>query len=375
MLDIAFKNISARKTRSGLCILGVMICVYLIGTMQGLSNQMEETVMGDVARSNDKLYLQQKGAMYPPFGSSLDERIGNAILSRDDINPDESTNILFVVIEPAETPRDLAKVFGVGLIPGKEKAYIGDAQISNGDITLVGESENAVVLGKSAADFYNVNVGDELTVREDMAKVVGVLKQTDVANIDSAVLMSLSFGQSAFGRRNMSSAVLITPGAGHSVDEIENDIESGYINLEVKTQREIEDELDASLETPRRILGMINAVAFVVTIVIITNVMMMSVKEKTREIGTMRAIGTQRSVVILIIFYETLILSILGGILGMLIIIPGSYVVGISWLPALLSPAVLLRIAVLIFFVGVFSGLLPAYFATRISPLEALRYE
>jgi len=375
MLDVAFKDISARKTRSVLCILGVMICVYLIGTMQGLSNQMEETVMGDIARLNDKLYLQQKGAMYPPFGSSLDERIGNAILSRDDINPDESTNVLFVVLEPAETPRDPAKVLGVGLIPGKEKAYIGDAQISNGDIILAGKSENAVVLGKSAADFYNVNLGDELTVREDIAKVVGVLKQTDVANIDSAVLMSLSFGQGAFGRGNMSSAVLITPGAGHSVDEIENDIESAYINLEVKTQREIEDELDASLETPRRILGMINAVAFVVTIVIIMNVMMMSVKEKTREIGTMRAIGTQRSVVILIIFYETLILSILGGILGMLIIIPGSYVVGISWLPALLSPAVLLRIAVLIFFVGVFSGLLPAYLATRISPLEALRYE
>jgi putative ABC transport system permease protein len=375
MLDIAQKNISARRTRSGLCIIGVMICVYLIGTVQGLSNQMEETVMGDVARLNDKLYLQQKGAMYPPFGSSLDERVGNEILSRDDISIDESTSVLFVVIEPAETPRDPAKVSGVGLIPGKERAYIGDAQISDGDITLVGESENAVVLGRSAADFYGVKVGDDLRVREDKAQIVGILKQTDVANIDSAVLMSLSFGQRAFGRGNMSSAVLITPAAGHSVDEIENDIESAYVNLEVKTQREIESELDASLETPRRILGMINAVAFVVTIVIIMNVMMMSVKEKTREIGTMRAIGTQRSVVILIIFYETLILSILGGILGMLIIIPGSYVVGISWLPALLSPAVLLRIAILIFFVGVFSGLLPAYLATRISPLEALRYE
>ena len=375
MLVIASKNISARKTRSGLCILGVMICVYLIGTMQGLSNQMEETVMGDVARLNDKVYLQQKGATYPPFGSSLDERIGNEILSRDDIDPDESTNILFVLIEPAETPRDPAKVFGVGLAPGKEKAYLEDAQVSDGDITLAGESENAVVLGKAAADYYSVNVGDEFAVREDTAKVVGVLKQTDVANIDSAVLMSLSFGQSAFGRGNMSSAVLIAPGDGHSVNEVETDIESAYVNLEVKTQREIEDELDASLETPRRILGMINAVAFVVTIVIIMNVMMMSVKEKTREIGTMRAIGTQRSVVILIIFYETLILSILGGVLGMLIIIPGSYVVGISWLPALVSPAVLLRIAVLIFFVGVFSGLLPAYLATRISPLEALRYE
>ena len=375
MVDIALKNISARRMRSGLCIVGVMICVYLIGTMQGLSNQMEETVMGDVARLNGKLYLQQKGATYPPFGSSLDEGIGNDILTRDDIDPDESTSILFVVIEPAETPRDPAKVFGVGLTPGKEEAYLEDAQVSDGDITLARESENAVVLGKAAADFYNVNVGDEFAVREDIANVVGVLKQTDVANIDSAVLMSLSFGQSAFGRGNMSSAVLITPGDRHSVNEVETDIESAYVNLEVKTQREIEDELDASLETPRRILGMINAVAFVVTIVIIMNVMMMSVKEKTREIGTMRAIGTQRSVVILIIFYETLILSILGGVLGMLIIIPGSYVVGISWLPALVSPAVLLRIAVLIFFVGVFSGLLPAYLATRISPLEALRYE
>jgi putative ABC transport system permease protein len=375
MIDIALKNISARKTRSGLCILGVMICVYLIGTIQGLSNQMEETVMGDVARLNDKMYLQQKGATYPPFGSSLDERIGDEILSRADVNPDESTNILFVVIEPADTPRDPAKVLGVGLTPGKEKAYLEETQVAEGHNTLVGESENVAILGKSAADFYDVHVGDELSVRQKTAQVVGVLKQTDVANIDSAVLMSLSFGQSAFGRGKMSSAVLITPGGGHSVDEIENDIESAYVNLEVKTQREIEDELDASLETPRRILGMINAVAFVVTIVIIMNVMMMSVKEKTREIGTMRAIGTQRSVVILIIFYETLILSILGGILGLLIIIPGSYVVGISWLPALLSPAVLLRIAVLIFFVGVFSGLLPAYLATRVSPLEALRYE
>ena len=375
MLDIASKNISARKTRSGLCILGVMICVYLIGTMQGLSNQMEETVMGDVARLNDKMYLQQKGAMYPPFGSSLDERIGDQILSRDDVNPDESTNILYVVIEPAETPRELAKVFGVGLTPGKEREYLEDAQIAEGNSTLVGESENAVILGKSAADFYNANVGDELTIRKGTAQVVGILEQTDISNVDSAVLMSLSFGQSAFGRKDMTSAVLITPGDGHSVDEVESDIESTYLNLEVKTQREIEAELDATLETPRRILGMINAVVFVVTIVIIMNVMMMSVKEKTREIGTMRAIGTQRSVVILIIFYETLILSVLGGILGMLLVIPGSYVVGIAWGPALLSPPVLVRVAALIFFVGVFSGLLPAYFATRISPLEALRYE
>jgi putative ABC transport system permease protein len=78
--------------------------------------------------------------------------------------------------------------------------------------------------------------------------------------------------------------------------------------------------------------------------------------------------------VILIIFYETLILSVIGGILGMALIVPGSYVVGISWLPVL-SSVVLLRISALILLIGVFSGWLPAYMATRVSPLEALRYE
>ncbi|MCK4457927.1 MAG: ABC transporter permease, partial [Thermoplasmata archaeon] len=82
----------------------------------------------------------------------------------------------------------------------------------------------------------------------------------------------------------------------------------------------------------------------------------------------------RRGVVILIIFYETLILSMVGGLLGMLIIIPGSYVVGISWVPAF-SSAVLTRVGTLILLIGVFSGLLPAFLATRISPMEALRYE
>ena len=375
MLDIALKNISARKTRSALCIIGVMICVFLIGTISGLSNKMEEDITGDIDNLNNKMYFQQKGAPYPPFGSSLNESVGNQILSRDDIDLDESTNILFSVIEPPENPRESAKVFGVGLSPGKEKAYIGNARISEGDITLEGESENAVILGKAAGEFYNVDVGDDRSIREGTSfKVVGILKRTNIANTDNAVIMSLPFAQSFFGRQNMVSAVLLTPDDNHSPDEINEDLERAYPNFEVRTQGEIEDELEASLETPRAVLGMINTIVFIVTIVIIMNVMMMSVKEKTKEIGTMRAIGTKRSVVILIIFYETLILSVLGGVFGILLIVPGSYVVGISSSSAI-SADVITRVIALIFSMGAFSGLLPAYLATRVSPLEALRYE
>jgi putative ABC transport system permease protein len=375
MLDIALKNISARKMRSVLCIIGVMICVFLIGIIEGLSNRMEEDIAGDIDNLNNKMYFQQKGAPYPPFGSSLNESVGDQILARNDIDPDESTCILFSVIEPPANPREAAKVFGVGLEPGKEGAYLGDAQISNGEITLEGEGENAVILGSAAAEFYDASISDDLVIRKGTSfKVVGILKQTDIANTDNAVLMPLSFAQKFFGRGNMISAVLLTPGDNYLPNEIEEDIESDYPNFEVRTQNEIEEELDASLEMPRTILGMINTIVFIVTIVIIMNVMMMSVKEKTKEIGTMRAIGTKRSIVILIIFYETLILSVLGGVFGILLIVPGSFVVGISWSVAI-SVGVLTRVMALIFLMGAFSGLLPAYLATRVSPLEALRYE
>jgi putative ABC transport system permease protein len=116
-------------------------------------------------------------------------------------------------------------------------------------------------------------------------------------------------------------------------------------------------------------------VVFIVTIIIIMNVMMMSVKEKTREIGTMRAIGTGRGTVLRLIVYESLILSAVGGILGLMAVLPASFLLNIPITVRLIFPLVFIRVVVLIFLTGVFSGLLPGYLITRISPLEALRYE
>ncbi|MEN8114215.1 MAG: ABC transporter permease [Actinomycetota bacterium] len=375
MLDIALKNITARKTRSGLTILGVLICVFLIGIISGLANGMEEDLAGDVATLGDKMYFQQKGAPYPPFGSTLNESIAEQLLARDDVDARESTGILFSVIEPPANPRETARVFGVGLAPGREGAYIGDARASAGSGSLEGTTGNAVILGSSAADFYDADVGDAITLRPGASvEIVGILDPADTANTDNAVLMSMGSAQALFGREGSVSAVVLTPADGHSQEETETDLEAAFPNAEVRTETEIVDELDASLATPRTILGMINTVVFVVTIIIIMNVMMMSVKEKTREIGTMRAIGAKRSVVILIIFYETLILSVIGGVLGLLAIVPGSYIVGAAATTAL-SRDVLIRVAALVLLMGGFSGLLPAYMATRVSPLEALRYE
>ena len=127
MLDIALKNIFSKRTRSMLCIIGVMICVFLIGTMEGLSNRLLGEIEGEVANLNEKMYFQQKGTGYPPIGSNINLSMSEQVLSRNDIDPDQSMNILFVAIEPGERPTDPPKVLGVGLEPGKERLFTGNA--------------------------------------------------------------------------------------------------------------------------------------------------------------------------------------------------------------------------------------------------------
>jgi putative ABC transport system permease protein len=109
------------------------------------------------------------------------------------------------------------------------------------------------------------------------------------------------------------------------------------------------------------------------------NVIMMSVKEKTKDIGTMRAIGTKKRSIMLLIIYESLILSSIGGIIGILLISPIYNVLGIfmgtTSFNFTIPLSVVIQVALIVLIIGTFSGLLPAYLANKISPIEALRYE
>ena len=126
-------------------------------------------------------------------------------------------------------------------------------------------------------------------------------------------------------------------------------------------------------------MNMIIVMIFAVSTVLIMNMTMMSVKEKTKDIGTMRALGAKKKSIMLLIVYESLILSSIGGIIGILLISPVYNVMGLMMGTTSLNfnmpSTVLLQVILIIFVIGTLSGLLPAYIATKISPIEALRYE
>jgi putative ABC transport system permease protein len=381
MIDIAFKDFKAKKSRAAMCIIGVMACVLLIGVVNIVMYEMVSGLKGDLGTVNGKLYFEQNGTSFPPAGSIINENIGNEVLNQTVVNKQTSTKALFAPLQGGESDTGNSPTMVVGLTPGKEQAFIGNTTV-NGKNSLVGESENAVIIGSEAAKTYNVTLGSTFTVNDNKFKVVGIMKKVGSGwplTIDNSMVMSLAYAQKVSDRPNLISTVIITPNGQYSAQDTENILESNYPKYDIYTEADSQKTIDKNLKGVMVFMNMVIVMIFAVSMVLIMNVMMMSVKEKTKDIGTMRAIGTKKRSIMLLIIYESLILSSIGGIIGILLISPIYNVLGIfmgaTSFSFTMPLSVLLQVALIVLVIGTFSGLLPAYLANRISPIEALRYE
>lgn len=388
MLDIAFKDFKAKKSRAAMCIIGVMACVLLIGVINIVMYEMQSSLKGDLGTVDGNLYFEQNGTSYPPAGSILSQSLGDQILNRTEVDPGKSTEALFEPLRGGVSSNGGMPTMIVGLTPGKESVFISNATVK-GKSSLVGESYNAVILGNTTADLYNVTVGDTFTVNDNQFKVVGVLKKVGPTGwpltIDSSMIMPLDYAQNVSERPGIISTVIIKPSSQYSAQTVDNNLQNDYPKYDIYSQKDTQKTIDTNLSGVMVFMNMINAFIFIVSVILIMNVMMMTVKEKTKEIGTMRAIGTSKRAIMSLIIYESLILSGIGGLIGILLIAPIYNLLGIlmgatnefNLISAMLSipTAALIQVVLVVLVIGAFSGLLPAYLANRISPIEALRYE
>jgi len=379
MLDIAFKDFKAKKGRTAMCIIGVMVCVLLIGTVNLVLYEMESGLKGDLGTVNGQLYFEKNGTSFPPYASIIPQTTGDEVLKRAEVNQAKSTEALFA---PVQTGDNAQYTMIVGLTPGKEQAFLENATV-NGKSSLVGEGDNAVIVGSEAAKNYNATVGGTITVQGNQYKVVGIMKQVGSGwplTIDNSQVMPLSHAQAVMDMSGLISTVIITPSG--SINDAETSLQDSYPSYTIYSQKDTQKTLDDNLSQIRIFMNMISTFIFLVSVIIIMIVMMMSVKEKTKEIGTMRAIGTSKIKIMAMIIYESLILSLVGGIVGIILMSPTYSMLGllmgvdeVNFLSFNIPGAIVLQVLVIVFVIGTFSGLIPAYLATRISPIDALRYE
>jgi len=235
-----------------------------------------------------------------------------------------------------------------------------------------------IILGRQAAEVMGLKVGDELSLLDERFPIVGIF-ETGVPIQDGAAVMPLDEAQRALRRPDQVSLYYIRLHDRSRADEVIADIQEQF--PEVAAFRAV--EFFQNTQDIQLLEGLVWGLGFIALLVggvVMLNTMVMSVYERTREIGTLRALGWSRWAVLGKFISEALSLSLTGGALGLLVglglvelvrLAPaGRLLVGTAFTPMLLLRALGLAIVL-----GLIGGFYPAWRASRLMPAEALRYE
>nr|VFK53678.1 MAG: putative ABC transport system permease protein [Candidatus Kentron sp. TUN]VFK54064.1 MAG: putative ABC transport system permease protein [Candidatus Kentron sp. TUN]VFK55264.1 MAG: putative ABC transport system permease protein [Candidatus Kentron sp. TUN] len=288
----------------------------------------------------------------------------------------------------------------VGVVPGREEAFSSFETILDGQ-QLEESMDDGGVIGKELANALNARIGDYLTVLTTTLdgiinavefRVVGIA-QTGSQDYDSVfVKLPLPMVQRAMDTRSVEKILVMLDDTRHLpafLDPMEAALDASGVNLEYKRWDELAPFYHKVVALYQGMFGVIKVIIGVIVLFSIVNTMTMSVFERVREIGTLRAIGTDRTGVMRLFLTEGLLLGIIGGILGILSGIAAATAINLSGgipIPPppgmsrgyvsfiLIVPEILLYGFLLTVAVSVLSSIWPAWKASRIKIVEALAH-
>ena len=258
---------------------------------------------------------------------------------------------------------------------------------------LIQSDTGSVVIGHLLAQPNNdedpiLEVGDRITLnfyvggepRQATFRIIGILEEiggTFGSEDDKSLMMPFRDAQTAFETGSKVDFVSIQVNKMENIDTVVEDIKDKFDNkIMVMSYDQIQQQVDQVLGTIEAVLGGIAAISLLVAGVSIVNTMTISVMERTREIGILKAIGSKSNEILLLFITEATITGLVGGILGAIVgftagILVGNYI----GLPVSTSTSLGLLVVGFAVITSVLAGLYPSWQAANLHPVEALRYE
>lgn len=368
------KNLRRRPVRSLLTITAVALGVGAVVSLVGIATGFKASFL--------KLYTEVgvdllviKGRVGRQLESGIRESICEEILAIDGV-AEVIPGLNDVISFPDE---NLFMVVVNGYVP--QSKVFDHLKIQSGRPLQVDDSRK-IMLGKILSQNLQKGVGDQVEVYdEEMFEVVGVFDSFNVIESGSLV-MPMHELQPLIGREDqvLGISVLADEGTDAStLKRIRGEIESLEPGIVARPTREHIDGL-TEIQMASAMAWLTSAIALLIGGVGVMNTMIMTVQERTREIGVLRALGWRRGRVIKMILTESIILGAVGALVG----IAGAILVVkvLTSLPPVnglldgeIQPVVVIYGILLAMFVGLLGGLIPAIAASRMLPTDALRQE
>jgi putative ABC transport system permease protein len=386
-IKIAFKNIAMNKLRAVLTMLGIIIGVAAVIALTSLGMGASNSVSDDIAG------LGTTTVSVNLSGNSSEEEVVDydelmAFAEYDEVKAVSPTVTTSSTLKNGTTSSSGVTVTGVTT----SYEEVQDITLQSGrnvmDIDLDNRNKVVVLGDNVASELFGFTNPVDKTVQIDGTtfKVIGVLAEKGeelTGSVDDSVLIPFTTAQRFIGQTYVTSAtVLMTDensvemGMAKMKQELYNQFDGDETSYSVRNQSSVSEALDSVSNTMTLLLAGIASISLIVGGIGIMNIMLVSVTERTREIGIRKAIGARKKDIMLQFLIEAIVLSALGGILGAAIGIASADILSstlemtsqITWwiVGGSVSFSVL---------IGIIFGIFPANKASNLSPLEALRYQ
>ena len=400
ILKAAFRALRRNKMRTALTMLGIIIGVGAVIAMVGIGKGASAQVQARIAALGQNVIQVFSGSInragvHSGFG-------GAGTLTVEDAQAMEREVPGVVAVSP-EVRTGAQILAGANnwstTIMGESVGYLAIRQWDLADGVMFSDLEvraaaKVCILGKTTADNLFPEgdpVGKIIRIRNVPVKVLGVLWPKGASMFgsdqDDVVIVPYTTCMKRFAGVTMLRSILVQAASADQINQVQNAIgellrqrhriqQGADDDFILRNQQEIAETMSATTEVMTALLAAIASVSLLVGGIGIMNIMLVSVTERTREIGIRMAVGARGRDILLQFLIEAVALSSTGGLLGILLGIGGARLITMikEW-PTLVSPNSVILAFAFSAAVGVFFGFYPARKASQLDPIDALRYE
>lgn len=404
-IRIALRALKANKLRSSLTVLGIVIGVAAVVALLSIGKGATQGITSQVEGMGTNLITVSSSRMFGPGGGGA-ATTASLLYSDYEAIITKVANIAGIAPyyqsqEAVATSNRTSNYSVIGITPSYEEVTLQTIETGRFLTSSDGLTKKRVaVIGATVSSdlFEGLNpIGRTIKINNVDFEVVGVLASKGTSGFmsgDSNVLIPLETGYAkVFGARarnngkNTLSGISISAATAESTDTViaqtETVLRSQHnlglnddLGFSVSSQAQMLSSLSSITSTLTALLGAIAGISLLVGGIGIMNITLVSVTERTREIGLRKAVGAPRKAILFQFLVETITLSLIGGVLGILL---GAGIAGIVSFLGLITAVVTVDVLVLAFtfsaMIGLFFGIYPAWQASKLNPIEALRYE
>jgi len=404
-ISLAIRSMRSRKGQSFLTVLGIVIGIVAVVSIVDISQGVKHQVSGQINQLGKDLItvrpgqLENKNAAGIITGLNILSPFGNvSTLNQSDINTVASTNgvkeaVPLTAVSGQITVLDQSPTDALVIGTGDQLPDAIDQNLAYGSFfNSSNDTTNVAIIGQSVAENIfdeDIPLGHQFSFLGQQFIVQGIFNQFDTAplslnaNFNNAIFIPFSVAEQLTNDTSPIDEILAKPSNPNNVNNVASSINTnllkahrGQQDFSVLRQDQSLAVTNSVLNSLTDLIGIIAGISLLVGGVGIMNVTLVSVTDRTREIGIRKAIGATNRQILDQFIIEAVVMSSTGGVVGILLSFLVDYILRVTTnLQPIITWQILIIATGVALVIGVVFGALPAFQASRKDPIDALRYE